>query len=259
MARIAFRLRGLTLRAFKALPVLAVASVILTGCVTKTPPETAEFPAPSQTETTLSPGDEVQVLYTYWPELDLAQTVRPDGKISLKMVGDVDAEGKTPEGLRNDLLGLYASKLKEPDITVVVSGLGSHRVFVSGEVLMPGMQPITGKLTLLEAIMQAGGFNKTSAKMSEVVVVRQHEGVQYARTFNVKNMLQNPQSEVVELQPYDVIFVPRTAIDKLDQVMDQYVNKLIPDNFYANYVWSDQRDQQNVRSNAVNFNLPSPF
>lgn len=226
--------------------------------MTTPPKDSPTFPEASDTATTLSAGDEVQVLYTYWPELDIAQAVRPDGKISLKMVGDVEAAGKTPEALRDELLTMYASKIKEPDITVVVSGLGSHRVYVSGEVLVPGLVPINGKLTLLEAIMQAGGFNKTSAKMREVVVVRQHEGRQYAKTFNVKEMLQESESEIVELQPYDVIFVPRTAIDKLDQVVDQYVNKLIPDNFYANYVWNDQRDQATSQSNSVQFNV-TPF
>jgi protein involved in polysaccharide export with SLBB domain len=224
-----------------------------------TPSETEHFPEASNAATTLSPGDEVQVLYTYWPELDLEQAVRPDGKISLKMVGEVHAEGKTPDELHDELVVLYADKIKDPDLTVVVSGLGSHRVYVSGEVLRPGLIPINGRLTLLEAIMTAGGFDKRSAKPRDVVVVRQQDGRQYARTFNVKAMLQEEESEVVELQPYDVVFVPRTAIDKLDQVVDQYVNQLIPDNFYANYVWNDQRDQANAQSNSVQFNLPSPF
>jgi protein involved in polysaccharide export with SLBB domain len=206
----------------------------------------------------LKPGDTVQVLYTYWPDLDSAQQIRPDGKIALKMVGDVDAGGKTPAQLRETLHTVYADKLKDPDISVVVAGLGTNQVFVGGEVLQPGLIPITGPLTLLEAVMFAGGPNNRSARLRDVILVREKDGVRYARTVDLRDSFNQSESESIPLQPYDVIFIPRTAIDRLDQFVDQYINGLVPRNFQATYAWSNAQGAEIQRSRSTNVNL-GPF
>ncbi len=240
----------------RCIPVAALA--ILAGCATHTPKDTGEFPAVGNPDLSLKPGDEVQVLYTYWPDLDLQQQVRPDGKIALKMIGEVEAEGKTPAQLREELVGLYSDKLKDPDISVVVAGLGSHRVYVGGEVLQPGLIPITGRITLLEAIMQAGGPNKSTARLRDVVLVREVNGQRYAKNFDLRKSFSDPTSESIELQPYDVVFIPRTAIDRIDQWVDQYVNQIVPRNFQATYVWSNPQGAELQRTRSTNVNL-GPF
>jgi polysaccharide export outer membrane protein len=239
------------------LPVFVCCSATnLSGCATYNPKPSASFPEAKQAgDLVLKPGDEIQVLYTYWSDLDVQQQVRPDGKISLKMVGDVDAAGKTPQQLREELHQLYADKLRDPDISVVVAGLGSHRVYVGGEVLQPGLIPINGRLTLLEAVMQAGGPVNRSARLRDVILVREQDGKRYARTYNLKESFANSESESVELQPYDVVYIPRTAIDRLDQWVDQYVNGLIPRNFQATYVWSNEQSQETLRTRSTNVNL----
>lgn len=233
-----------------ALPLVAA------GCATYNPDTSPDFPAANAAqEMVLQPGDTVQVLYTYWSDLDLQQQVRPDGRITLKMVGDVQAAGKTPDQLRTELLSLYADKLREPDISVVVAGLGSQRVYVGGEVLQPGLIPINGRLTLLEAVMQAGGPNNRSARLRDVILVREANGKRYARTYNLKESFAQSESESIELQPYDVVYVPRTAIDRLDQFVDQYVNGIVPRNFQATYVWSNEVAQDTLRTRSTNVNL----
>jgi protein involved in polysaccharide export with SLBB domain len=234
------------------------ALTVFPGCATYKAETSPNFPAASAPELVLKPGDSVQVLYTFWPDLDVAQQIRPDGKIALKMVGEVAAGGKTPGQLREELHTVYADKIKDPDISVVVAGLGTNHVFVGGEVLQPGMIPITGPLTLLEAVMQAGGPSKASARLRDVILVREKDGVRYTRTVDLRESFNQPESESIPLQPYDVIFVPRTAIDRVDQFVEQYINGIVPRNFQATYVWSNPQGAEIQRSRSTNVNL-GPF
>jgi protein involved in polysaccharide export with SLBB domain len=208
---------------------------LLSGCVT-TPENTGAFQISAAPPSNLQPGDVLKVDFLYWPELNPeAQSIRPDGKISLQLVGDVEVGGLTPDEVRTKLLDLYKDKLVDPEINVVVSSLESHRVYVGGEVMSPGPLKINGRLTALEAIMQSGGPIKESAKLERVVIVRQVEGKQFARTLDIKAALQNPESEPFLLEPYDVVFVPRTNIDRIDQWVDQYINQLIPRSLHYNF------------------------
>lgn len=221
-----------------------VALTALSGCLTAPPSEHPTFPAYTPPVVKLQPGDVLQVKFTYWPELNGdPQTIRPDGKLALPLVGDVTAADRTPDELRTDLLSLYADKLKEPDIQVVVTQLVSQRVYVGGEVLNPGMIPMQGKITLLEAIMQAGGFNKTTAQLRNVVVVRQREGKLYSKAVDLRTAIEQPESAPFYLEPYDVVFVPRTVIDRVDQFVDQYINQIVPRGLYWNMTY-DLNDQE---------------
>lgn len=221
------------------------------GCATTVPPETDEFPEAQDVKLLLQPGDVLRIRFAYWPELDEEQTIRPDGLISLQLAGEVTAAGKTPGELREELLSLYEDKLIDPVINVVVHALASHRVYVGGEVLAPGLVPIQGKLTLLEAIMHCGGFNKETARISSVVVIRRREGQQFAKSVDLRNMLESAQSETFYLEPYDVVFVPRTAIDRVDQFVEQYINKIVPRNLHASFGYSVYEDRDPVETTNV--------
>lgn len=235
------------LRALGALCLLALAA-----CSTTTPDTLSSFPVSAVPPSEVQPGDLLQVTFLYWPELNPAeQAVRPDGKISLQLVGDVEVAGLTPNEVRTKLLALYADKLIDPEVNVVVNSFESHRVFVAGEVQSPGPIQMTGRLSALEAIMQSGGAIKQSAKMDRVVVVRQHDNRQYARTVDLQAALENPESEPFLLEPYDVVFVPRTAIDRADQWVEQYVNQLIPRSVHYNFTHEVHRDGGNSSSNSA--------
>ena len=231
---------------------MLVAALVISGCVT-TPPPSESFPvAAAEPKVVLQPGDVLQVKFLYWPELnEEKQSIRPDGKISLQLVGDVEAKGKTPDELRTSLLGLYQDKLIEPEISVVVNSLDSHRVYVTGEVQNPGLVMINGRLTALEAVMQCGGFLKESAKRATVVVIRQRDGKQFATTLNLRQALEETESEPFLLEPYDIVFVPRTNIDQVDQWVDQYINKLVPRNVHWSFSY-DLNQQDVSGNNAVN-------
>lgn len=223
---------------------VAVCATVLwaAGCVI-TPPETAEWPEPETPAVVLQAGDEVEVIFRHWPDLNSRQTVRIDGRISMQLIGEIEVVGLKPAQLQEQLVKRYESRLKDPEITVVASTLGNQRVYVGGEVSRPGVVLMTGRLTLLEAIMQAGGPLKQSARLAKVVVVRQKDGKRYARAVNIKKALEKAESDPFELAPFDVVFVPRTSIDRIDQWIDQHINQIIPRNFHANYTWVEEMNR----------------
>jgi len=208
---------------------LLALTVIAGGCATRTPPmETEEWPEEEEVKVVLQPGDMIEVRYAYWSDYDQEQFIRPDGKITLQLVDPVQAAGLTPEELSEHLHEIYADKLKDPEISVIVRAMDSQRVYVGGEVRAPGLVRMSGRITALEAIMESGGFVTTSAKVSSVVVIRHRDGKRYARSLNLRKALQDPTSEPFYLEPFDVVFVPRTVIDQVDQYVEQYVNRIIP-------------------------------
>ena len=99
------------------------------------------YPEP---EVRLSPGDVLEIRFFYTPELNVEQTIRPDGKIMLQLVGDVEAQGKTPNELKEHLNVLYQEHLGKLDITVIVLTFSNRRVFVGGQVETPGGIPMPG-------------------------------------------------------------------------------------------------------------------
>lgn len=204
------------------------------GCLT-TPPLTSEWPAPAEPEVLLQPGDQLQIRFPYWEELDVEQSVRPDGKIALHLAGDVVVAGKSPEQVRAELLELYKDKIKDPEVTVIVKSFDSQRFYVGGEVMRPGIYPLVPPTTLLSALMTAGGPDKRSAQLRNVVVIRQKDGRQYAQAIDVRKMIAEPESQPFYLAANDVVFVPRTPIDKVDQFVDKYINQIIPRNVYMTF------------------------
>ncbi len=195
----------------------------------------SSFLGVSETETTtssgvlLKPGDEIEVKFYYTPELDITQTVRPDGKMSLQLIGEIDVRGKSPSGLREELLKLYMPHLKKPEIAVIVRSLVSRRVYVGGQVITPGVIDMPAELDVLEAIMEAGGFILPEAEVKNVVIIRHLDGQRYAYSVDLGSVLKGEGSQTFYLQPQDIVYVPRTKITKLGQWVDQHINKLIPD------------------------------
>jgi len=176
----------------------------------------------------LRPGDVLDVKFFYTPELDVTQSVRPDGRIALQLVGEIPVEGKTPAQIRDLLLTLYDSHLKDPKITIVLRSQYDRRVFVTGEVVRPGVIPMPGDMTVAEAIVEAGGFDMQEARVDNVVVIRQTGGRWQGFRMNLKPTLQGEGMEPVYLHPRDIVYVPRTKITEIDQWIEQHINKLIP-------------------------------
>ncbi len=244
----------------------ALLVAVLAGCATApkwsekpVPPVVADAaPAPApEVKVILQPYDTVRIKFLYWPELDDEQMIRPDGKISLLMVGEVEAQNRTPDELQKELVKLYESKLNEPDINVVAASLANNRVYVGGEVGTPGLILIQGKLTALGAIMQAGGFIESSAKKSSVVVVRQQDGKQFARTLDLGKVLNGAETEAFYLQPYDIVYVPRTTITHVNEFVAQYIDGIIPKHLTMTMGLYNQSLNSSGLKASTNISLPS--
>jgi protein involved in polysaccharide export with SLBB domain len=94
--------------------------------------------------------------------------------------------------------------------------------------MTPGIVEMAGKLTVLEAIMQAGGFDMKEAEVRNVVVIRHKEDRRYGYSLNLKPALTGDESQTFFLEPQDIVYVPRTEIAKVGQWVDQHINSLIP-------------------------------
>ncbi len=180
----------------------------------------------------IQPGDFLDVKFFYNPELNETNLlVRPDGYISLQLVQEVPAVGLTPAELRNTLKERYeATILQSAEVAVIVHTVNGQKVFVDGEVLKPGVINIVGSLTVLQAVAQAGGAKLDSARMNEVIIIRRGvDGKPITTTVNLADAIDgtDPKQDV-SLMPYDIVYVPKSAIGNVDMWVDQYVRKMIP-------------------------------
>lgn len=198
-------------------------SIIGCGIKPEVPIESSQV-----SEVILGSGDVLSIKFSYNPEMDLEQTIRPDGKISIPLIGDVNVSGKTPSILKEELINYYKSQLKAVDITVIVQSLYSRRVYVSGEVLRPGVLEFPSRMSAFDAIMMAGGFNIDSADLENIIVIRYENGVSHGYKLNLKNTLAGKESVPFFLEPNDVIYVPKNNITVANRWIARYINGIIP-------------------------------
>jgi|SRR5271166_4645133 len=156
-------------------------------------------------------GAEDVISVDVWKEPEMSKTVpvRPDGMISLPLIGEIKAAGYTPVQLQGILADSMKKMISDPQVTVVVDKIGSLNFNIVGEVNRPGYFPLTRRMTVLDAIAMAGGF-KDFAKIKKVYVLRTAaNGTQERLPFNYKQVIagKNPQQNI-ELQPRDTIVVP---------------------------------------------------
>ena len=176
----------------------------------------------------LRAGDILELKFAYAPQFNQIETVRPDGRIELQLVGEVAVEGKTPAGLRNELMRLYADQLQHPDLAVIVKGFYTRRVFVSGQVKSPGPVPMPGEMTAMEAVMGAGGFIRETAEPKNVIVVRNIDGRLVGRAVDLKKAVSGEWTAPFYLQPRDVVYVPTTCIVDVDLWVQQHIWQILP-------------------------------
>jgi len=180
----------------------------------------------SRTEYHIGLGDMLNVKLFYTPELNEVVTVRPDGRISLQLVGDLPVAGRTPHAVAGDLKERYSKHLTKPDVAVIVTGFASQMAFVGGEVKSPTMVQIDGRMTLADAVFQAGG-QKDTAAMSSVILLRKVAGEREVYRVNLSGGLQG-EDPLPVLRPYDVVFIPKSFIAKVGMYVDLYINRIIP-------------------------------
>jgi polysaccharide export outer membrane protein len=156
----------------------------------------------------IGPDDLLSIVF--WREKDMSAdvVVRPDGKISLPLLKDVQAAGYTPDQLTDALVQAASKYIGRPNATVVVKAINSRKVFVVGKVAKPGAFPLTSDMTVLQLIALAGDVLEY-AKSKSVVVIRRADDGEHRFNFNYKDVLRgkNPEQNVL-LKPGDTVIVP---------------------------------------------------
>jgi len=156
----------------------------------------------------IGPDDQVDVSVWGEPTISRSVPVRPDGRISLPLLNDVQAAGLTPMQLGAEITAGLKKYIEAPQVTVIITRASSLHVFILGEVTRAGAYPLLPKMTVLAALSSAGGFSPF-AKRSKVHILRTENGKQITIPFNYKEAVsgQHPEQNVI-LRAGDTIVVP---------------------------------------------------
>jgi len=200
---------------FAGFPLCALRSAGQAGQASQTIPAQA---APAQTAAPqaatqdpnykIGPQDVLDISVWKEPELTRALPVRPDGKVSIPLLNDVQAAGLTPTQLASKITEELKKFVTDPQVTVIVTQINSQRVYILGEVGRAGAYPLLPQMTVLQAISSAGGLN-TFANGKKIYVLRQVNGKPEKYPFNYKEVLGGKRAdENIPLKAGDTIVVP---------------------------------------------------
>ncbi len=185
----------------------------------------------------LNAGDSIDVRFFLNPELNEQMQIRPDGRISLQVVGEVQVSGLTVSEAARKIDSLFAKELRAPQTTIQVRQFARQRVFVTGEVVRPGPLNMSGEMTIIEAISEAGGIRRTAADTVAVLLRKGPDGAPFGRKLNLMlKGVPTPDTGLV-LQPFDVVLVPESKIARLDRWIDQHIRQIIPINANAGFTY----------------------
>jgi polysaccharide biosynthesis/export protein len=176
-------------------------------------PPVSERPGSRQPATDVAPADykigpQDVLRIDVWkePEISRSVPVRPDGKISLPLLDDVQAAGLTAVQLAKTIREGLTRFVTSPQVTVIVTEINSRRVYCNGEVTRPGAMALLPDMTALQALSSCGGFTQF-ARVKDIYILRTEHGQQVQHPFNYKDVVKGKTPDV-RLQPGDIIVVP---------------------------------------------------
>ncbi len=185
---------------FKAL--LAMISISFCLHTAAAQQQTKERGAFGDSEYKLGPEDVIEVFVYQEKDASTTVVVRPDGKVSLPLIGELPASGKTAAQLEKEVTQKLTKFYAEPAVNVIVKEVRSPKVSVLGEVKNPNVYPIRDRATILDVIAQAGGFTEY-ANPKKVIVVREQQRI----TLNVDDLIKKSKGNTFYVLPYDKVFV----------------------------------------------------
>jgi polysaccharide biosynthesis/export protein len=164
--------------------------------------------SPDRSSYLIGPEDVLQISVWKEPELSATIPVRPDGKISLPLLSDLEASGLTPTQLADLVTTELHKYIADPRVTVVVTAVNSQQIYITGEVRRAGVYPLHPNTTILQALSVAGGFTEF-ANLKNIYILRNEHGQQKRYPFNYRNVLKGQNlSQDVLLKTGDTIVVP---------------------------------------------------
>jgi polysaccharide export outer membrane protein len=187
------------------LPAVAQTAAAKTAAAPPPPGPSIDVPP----EFVIGPQDVLGI--NFWRDADMTGdvTVRPDGRITLPLLGDVQAAGLTPEALTTVIRNAAVKLIADPAITVIVRQINSRKVFITGQVTTPGAHVLTGPLTVMQLISLAGGLTEFAKKKDITVMRTEAGGKQVVMPFNYTDVAKGKSlSQNVVLRPGDTVVVP---------------------------------------------------
>jgi polysaccharide export outer membrane protein len=186
---------------------VAVAGVLLAAACATTPPPGRPSDRPDAGEYRIGREDVLEVVVWHEPELTRVVPVRPDGRISLPLAGEVEAAGRTPTELQRNVSRALEPYIRDTKVAVLVREINGARVFVLGEVTKPGGFPLRGPMSVMQAIAVAGG--RTEFAKDQVVWLRQQaDGKTDRVSLSFRELVKGEAAGALWLRPGDVLYVP---------------------------------------------------
>ncbi len=196
-----------------------------------TPSASSPVPAPVFSYI-IGPGDQLDISVWRHPDLAAKVIVRPDGNISFPFVGEVKALDLTIPELTDKIKYSLVNVVNQPIVTVNVLSFQNQKVFVLGEVALPGVFPFDGRITVVEALSRAHGYKADTAQLNSVVVIRRGgPGGQGAQGFrlNIWDVINKGDfSQDITLVPGDIVYVPKTFIANITTFIQEFFTKTDP-------------------------------
>jgi len=217
-----------------ALILIIAVTCFLSACASQQPNVTLETaaltavgsgpPAPYL----IQPGDELDIKFFYNPEINETVTVRPDGKISLQLVDEVQAAGLKPSQLDDVLTQKYGLELKKPVITIIVKSFEGQRIYVGGEVNLQREIKLPAGMTVLQAVFEAGGFKETASPENAVLIRQGANREPVPIQIDLKSaMYGHGDGANLALKPNDIVYIPKSAIAEANKWVNQYIEQLL--------------------------------
>jgi len=198
---------------------VALAAIVLLGA-TAVPPlaaQSAVKPEAASAITTgvtvppdyvIGPDDVIGVVFWKDPDLSVDVTVRPDGKVALKLGNEIAAAGLSPDQFRTAVIDETRRYVDDPNVNIIVKQINSRKVYITGQVEKPAAYALTGPVTVMQLIALAGGL-KEFAKAKEIVVMRADARGTVAYPFNYDEIIKGRRLEQnIILRPGDTVVVP---------------------------------------------------
>jgi len=212
--------------------ILLVAATVI-GCGSRPhpsvqPEDEVQILIPEKPGYRIAVEDVLSVRFFYYPSYNVDVIVRPDGVVTIPLVGEVKVEGMAPSELEQIIRERYAEILVEPEVSVIVTQFAQRRIFVFGEVKLPGAIAYSGMMTIVDAIANAGGHLPTANLANVVLMRRQENGSYVGRKIDVQKMLESETPDMVYVMPQDIVYVPMTAISKVNMFVNQFFERITP-------------------------------
>jgi len=163
-------------------------------------------------------------------------TIRPDGRISVILLDEIQAAGLTTAQLDEMLTKGYSPFYRDPKVTVNVRSFANLRVYVGGEVGQPGLLSLVGEMTAGRAVIQAGGLRGTARPEHALLLRNSGQGTPVSLRVDLKEVFRGAMPDVA-LLPFDVIYVPKSRIAKVDDFVDRHIRQMIPISISAGFTY----------------------